>query len=157
MNNKENLNAAMDIFRTLQLRVSLFNIVFSRILFLAKILCLAVGILGGFAGLRLVHRNPAMAFVYFLASVEAVVGYVTVFSLAYKVTEVGEVLTGVMEGVASRVVFLSPGARESLERILQKTPQLAMSVGGFHRVQRETIPIFVDFVMRQIVGLLVSF
>jgi hypothetical protein len=97
-----------------------------------------------------------LAFVYFLCSVEGVVVYIAVFSLAYKVTEVGEALAGEMEGVASRVVFLPADARECLERILLKTPQVAMSVGGFHTVERETIPIFVDFVIQQIVTLLVT-
>jgi hypothetical protein len=154
---KEELDEALIILRTLQLRVTLFNIVLARILFLIKIVCLVCGILGGFAGLRLVHSNPALAFIYLLDSVECVGCYIALFSLAYKVTEVGEALDGEMEGVASRGVFLPRSARECLQRILLKTPQLAMSVGGFHTVERESIPRFVDFVLKQIVGLLVSF
>jgi hypothetical protein len=148
---------ALNILRTLQLRVSLFNMICSKILFLFKILCMGVSILGGFAGLRLSHSNPALASLYFFISVEAAVVYIALFSLAYRVTEVGGALAGEMEGVASRVVFLPIGARKCLERILRKTPQLAMSVGGFHAVERETVPIFVDFVVKQVVGLLVTF
>jgi hypothetical protein len=154
---QKELTRALNILRTLQLRVSLFNKICSKILFLVKTLFMWFAILGGFAGLRLVHSNPALAFLYLFCLVESVVAYTALFSLAYKVTEMGEMLTGEMEGVASRVVFLPIGARKCLERILSRTPQLAMSVGGFHAVERETVPRFVDFLVQQIVGLLVTF
>jgi hypothetical protein len=151
------MKTALNILRTLQLRVSLFNIGFSKIIFLLKNACLVGGILGGFSGLRLVRSNPALAFVYFLTSVDSTVCYIALFSLAYRVTEVGGALAGEMEGVASRVGFFPLSVRQALQRILRKIPQFAMSVGGFHTVERETIPIFLDFLIQQIVGLLVSF
>jgi hypothetical protein len=157
LKNREELVDALNILRTIQLRVSFFNIVFAKILFVSKVVCLAIGILGGFAGLRLSHSNLAVAFHYFLLSVECIVFYIAVFSLAYRVTEVGGALSGEMEGVALRVVFLPLSSRQCLQRILRKTPQLAMSVGGFHTVERETIPIFVDLVVKQVLGLLVTF
>jgi hypothetical protein len=152
---KEELDAALNILRTLQLRVSLYNIVLQNPLSRQNRVCGGWGS-GRVAGLRLILRNPPLDFVYFVESLECVFGYIA-FSLAYKVTEVGKALSGEMEGVASRVVFLPSPARECLKRILEKTPKLAMSISGFHTVERETVPIFVDFVVQQIVGLLVTF
>jgi hypothetical protein len=38
--------------------------------------------------------------------------------------------------------------------MLRSIPMMAMSVGGFNAVERESVPIFVDFVVKQVVGLL---
>jgi hypothetical protein len=94
-----------------------------------------------------------------MMATNCVIIYMAMFGMAYGVTEAGEGLNSAMLGLASRVVFRPPLARpkECLVRVISKSPPLALSLGGFHRVQRETIPVLVDFGVKQVLGPLVSF
>jgi hypothetical protein len=153
------LERNLNILRALQLRVGLFNIVFAKILFLVKCGFFLGSILGGCAGIRIAHRNPPLAFFYFMIWIDCIICYAAMFQLAFRVTEEGAALKRELFGFARRVVIKPPRAlpRHILMRILSKSPPLAVSVGGFHKVERETIPRFLDFMVQQIVGLLVAF
>ena len=47
--------------------------------------------------------------------------------------------------------------RKYWKQILDSFPRMGMNVGGFNRVEREAVPIFMDFSVKQIVGILISF
>ena len=81
--------------------------------------------------------------------------YIGVFQLAFKVTEKIEILKELME-----VQFASLGdlkEQKKWGRVLRSIPRMAMIVGGFNRVEREAVPLFVDFVIKQVVGILLAF
>ena len=79
----------------------------------------------------------------------------SIFQLAFQITEEVENLKKVIEVkfTGLRVHW----ARNYLERILQSVPVLGVNVGGFHEAERESVPIFMDFVVKQIVNLLLTF
>jgi hypothetical protein len=153
------LERNLNILRALQLRVGLFNIVFAKILFLAKCALLVCAILGGFAGMRIANRNPPLAYIYFICWIDPTISYAAMFQLAFRVTKEGVALKRELFGFARRLVLQPPRAlpRHMIMRILSKSPPLAVSIGGFHKVEQETIPRFLDFMVKQIVGLLVTF
>ena len=74
------------------------------------------------------------------------------FGFAYKVTEKLAELTKVMELASGSLV--NPGERKYWTKVLISIPRMGMSVGGFNKVEREAVPIFVDFCVNQIVSLL---
>lgn len=43
-----------------------------------------------------------------------------------------------------------------LRMVLRSVPALAIQVGSFHQVERESTPIFLDFVIKQMTGLLIT-
>jgi hypothetical protein len=126
-------------------------------------------IASGFAGICLFQVNPLLACLYWFTFFQPIAAYIAMFQLAFKVTEGGEAVKREALRLASRVFLHSEKAnpsshsrslsreRECVMRILRKSLKLAMSVGGFHTVKRETIPIFASFIIEQIVGLLVTF
>ena len=116
---------------------------------------LIVIVLSGFSAIRLAHSQPILAMIYIAGGSTCVLFYTAIFQLAYQVTGRPEELRRVIQVKAEGL--RGQKEKELVRVFLKSVPTLAIYVGGFQRVERESIPIFVDFVSQQIVGLLVSF
>ena len=138
----------------MKLFMEFFNKVFSLPLFFMKLNLLVFVILGGFSSIRLTHTNQILASVYFVLTLNCAVAYISIFQLAHKVTNRVEDLKRIIEVKYIGLPF--PWARNYLERIQRSIPVLAVNVGGFHEAERESVPIFLDFVLKQIVNLLLT-
>ena len=146
------LKEALKTLRELELHLKFFNLGFADVLWGSKVILLNTTILGGFSAIRLMHTNPILGCLYTYIFILITIIYIGKFQFAYKVTEKLEDLTKLME-------IKSAGLANSDERkywikVLRSIPQMGMSVGGFNRVEREAIPIFIDFSVQQIVSLL---
>ena len=149
------LEQAFERLRELELHLKFFNLVFADILWHLKLLCLSIPILCGFSSIRLIHSNPVLGFLYIVIGFAAIIIYIGMFHFAYKVTEKIEDLLELMEIKSISVV--NAGEGKYWARVLRSIPRMGMRVGGFHQVERNAVPQFMDFVITQIVGLLVSF
>ena len=118
-----------------------------------KLTSLVCGIAGGFSAIRLHNKNPILSLLYTVIALNAIPIYVTVFQLAYHVTEA---LDNLKRAIAIQSIELRRGSGELKYsvRILRSFPRMGMNVGGIYQVEREAVPIFIDFVVTQIVGLL---
>jgi hypothetical protein len=112
-------------------------------------------IVGGFSAISLAHTNPPMALLYTLYGMTGIVMYIAMFQIAYGVTtKFDELRDNIRLGATS---FSFQGDRTYFEMSLRSVLKLALKVGGYHTVERESFPIFVNYVVQQIVGLLVTF
>ena len=145
-------------FRTLGelvLHVKFFNLTFSNSLWMFKILMVGITVLGGFSAIRISHKIPVLGFLYGTMGIGAIVIFIGMFQFAYKVTEKVEKLMEVMEVKSAGLVNLSE--KKYWKRRLRSIPRMGMKLGGFGRVEREAVPIFVDFCVKQILTLLITF
>ena len=149
------LKDAMQTLRELELHLKFFNMGFADALWGCKVLILGVTILGGFAAIRLIHTNPVFGCLYAYLFFVGIVLYIGIFQVAYKVTEKLEDMTKRMEILSSGLV--NPGERKYWARVLRSFPQMGIKVGGFNRVERQAVPIYIDFSVKQIVSLLLAF
>ena len=140
----------------LELLTRFFNKVFSFPLYVSKLMILVAVICGGFSSIRLAHVNPLLASIYFLCAVSSVVCYISIYQLAFKITTTSEDLKKVIE-VKSFGLTTSLFQRKWIEQGLRSVPALAINVGGFHVAERESVPRFLDYVVDQIVSLLITF
>ena len=90
-----------------------------------------------------------------LFATDCCTAYISIFQLAYKVTEGAEKLKEVIEVESIGLPFLIEG--KWIQRMLRSIPVLSVNIGGFHEAERESVPIFLNFVVQQIVGLLITF
>ena len=81
--------------------------------------------------------------------------YVGIFQFAYHVTEKVERLIEVMEIKCASLASNSEDTKY-WKKVLRSIPPMGINVGGFGRVEREAVPIFIDFSVNQIVGILIS-
>ena len=139
----------------MELHCKIFNNVLSRVLLLIKLVCLFNVIFCGFAAIRLVHHNFLLCLVFLDGFLICGVMYVTMFQLASKVTDKVE---GLKQLIRTKYTELPvKGMSREFDKVLWSIPELVMTVGSFHRVERESVLNFVDFVTNQIVSLLVMF
>ena len=138
----------------MKLFMGFFNKSLAHALFIFKLEILLIVIFGGYSTIRISHSNPLLASVFVIATFNALIAYVSIFQLAFQVTKRVEDLRRVIEVKYTKLPV--PWARKYLERILRSVPVLAINVGGFHEAERESVPIFVDFVVKQIVNLLLT-
>ena len=148
------LREAMVTLRELELHLNFFNLVFADVLWGYKVLCFLFTILSGFSAIRLIHTNPVLGCQYAYFALQAPMLYIGPFQWAYKVTEKLEGLVKRMETVSGGLV--SPGERKYWQKVLRSVPRMGMRVGGFSQVEREAVPIFIDFSVGQIVDLLIA-
>ena len=127
----------LNMFRELETQLKFFNLAFANLLWLTKLIFMLVNILGMFAAIRIAQRNPVLAALYSLLSVDCAIGYIAVFQLAYRVTDKAEELRRLIELTSAQ---LSVHNRNYCERWLRSIPTMAMRVGGFHTVERESVP-----------------
>ena len=140
----------------MSLRVSLFNLVFGPILFIYKILYLVTTVLSGFALIRLQFWNPFLSLFYAVIFVAGALGYLTCYNLAYSITQDVENLKAEIMVKVCKVLRIK-GDREKYKKIIKSVPEVIISVGGFYPVERECTIIFLNFVVQQIISLLLTF
>ena len=144
-------------FRELELELKLFNLAFSDVLWLFKLTCWNINILAGFAAIQLIKLNPPLATIYAFFFLVCIVLYIAIFGLAFGVTERTEDFREVLQLAIAGLSLPAQKSQKYGQRILKSIPKVAMRVGGFHAVERESVPIFLDFVVKQIVSLLLAF
>jgi len=109
----------------------------------------------GFSAIRISNKIPILGFFNISVGLAAVIIFIGLFQFAYKVTEKTEKLVEVMEVKSASLVNVEE--RKYWQRVFRSIPRMGMKVGGFYRVEREAVPIFVDFCVKQIVTLLITF
>ena len=149
------LEEALGTLRELELYLKMFNLGFASVLWGFKVVLLGVTILSGFSAIHLVRTNPVLGCFYAYILLLCIIAYVGMFQFAYKVTEKLEDLTKRMKIMSGYIV--SPEERKYWARVLRSIPRMGMSLGGFNKVEREAVPIFIDFCIKQIVSLLLAF
>jgi len=149
------LKDAMATLRELELHLKFFNLGFANVLWGCKVLFLLVTILAGFSAIRLMHTNPFLGCIYTYLFLLFPILYIGMFGFAYKVTKKMKDVTKLMEITSAGLV--NPEERKYWSRVVRSIPRMGMSVGGFNRVEREAVPIFINFSVGQIVSLLLAF
>ena len=148
------LKEALRTLRELELYLKFFNLGFEDVLWGLKLFWLTCTVLAGFSAIRLTHTNPVLGFLYAYLCLTSIILYVGMFQFSYKVTQKFENLTNLMENVSGGLV--NSKERKYWDRVLRSIPRMGMSLGGFNQVEREAVPIFIDFCLKQIVSLLLA-
>ena len=68
-----------------------------------------------------------------------------------KLVRVTKSLVMLRAGTVSR----TPGFKHRMEQRLRSVPAMGIQVGHFHTFERVATPVFIDYVLRNVVGLLV--
>ena len=140
-------------FRELQHWVALFNTLNSQGIFFIKLFFISSGTLRGYTALSSWDKLPR-AIVSSVLFSENLVLYSVVYEKAFAVPDgfkAGKkaVLVGIM---TSKLGMM---CRAYAKRCVRSIPNAGIRVGSFHTFERLSTPIFIDFIVRNVVGLLV--
>ena len=137
------LTEAMRTLLELELHLKFFNLGFASALWSYKMMLLCVTILTGFSSIRLIHTNPVLGCLYSYIWISVIILFIGMFQFSYKVTEKSEDLKRLMEIVSAGLV--KSEEKKYWAKVLRSMPRMGMSLGGFNQVEREAVPIFIDF------------
>ena len=135
--------------------MTIFNVSTAGLIFSQKLLCLSSGIVGLYFLLRLILLQPAQSMLFFALAFDGMVFYNVMWGNA-------SLIPVMMKELKDQVgVMMTKGMtdkdRQYWKRVAKSIPCIGVSVGGFRNMERDSTPIFVDFVFRNVVSLLMAF
>ena len=77
--------------------------------------------------------------------------YTVIYEKAFKIPELFE------QVAVSALLHLRGDRRDVFRRQIQSIPRTGIKVGNFHKMERESTLIFMDFVVKNIVNMLVAY
>ena len=139
--------------------VILFNIACGNLLYVLKLMSLSVAISGTYFFFKGFEKRPADSGMLLAFAV---------FASSYHSLGIGR-LHRITRIVASAKVVILPllwhrtrgskmqsGPAMYLRKMILCTPEVAIVEGGFQRIPRPSVPIFVDFFLQRVISLLVA-
>ena len=144
--------------RCLQLYIALLNNVNRNLIFTWKLLCIDVSIISGYAAIAHFKDHPIFGAMYYFIFFNASLVYILVYDQAFKVPD--------LFGQAVRVTLLRVGKQREpglavkkkvLDRQLKAVPAVGVKVGEFHTLERISTPVFLNYVLNNVVSMLVAF
>ena len=143
--------------RQLELYVILFSMVHRYFIFTWKLHCISISIIIlGCAAIVHFQDHVIFGVMYYVVFVHAVAIYALVYQKAFAVPySFRDTLQNVLERL--RQERRRGPWRSATEKQLRSIPLVGIKVGSFHTLERTSTPVFVDFVVRNIVGMLVVY
>ena len=149
--------------RLLQLRTSLFNTLFSDLIFYSKLILLGGSILGMFFAIRLYQSSLALAAVCMYVSAADIVVFNIIFHRACDIPEFigkykGEIRRlGKAQANAAAAAGYSGLFGTFLDSFVRSVKQSGISLGGFYCFQSASTMEYCDFVFNQAMSLLLTY
>ena len=124
----------------------------SGVIFSFKLICLSGGIVGLYFFVRVAWVQPFLATLIFLILLFNCISFYSV--IWTNVNVIPETMNRLRRGLTSR----SPAVDIQLaQRVIKSIPCVAVRVGDFTNMERNSTPIFLDFVVRTTASCLVGF
>ena len=131
-----------------------------NLIFTWKLVSLGISIISGYAAIAHFKEHPVFAVMYYVIFVNMTVAYALIYEKAFKIPELFE------EMVNLELMNLNAGKdremwtlakNKVLARLLKSIPSMGIKVGRFHTLEPTSTPVFLDFVLRNIVSMLMTF
>ena len=143
--------------RHLQMYVQLVNIVNQDLIFTWKLLCLGICIISGYATIAHFADYPLFGLMYCVMLLDCIIIYTVVYQRALQLPALFKKAKIYAQLCASLSHTNNRNQRMILQRQLMSIPPIGIKVGEFHILERISIPMFLDYVLRNVVSLLVAY
>ena len=149
--------AGFMMLRRIQIILRTFNTANGIVIFSMKHATMWNCIFTGYIIIAHFWENPLVGGVIVVIFVDCFVVYAVVYEKAFSIPTNAEDV--------KKTLLLCHGARQShsheqirqFRKCIGSVPNWGISVGGFHYLERTSTPNFVDFVVQNVVGALISF
>ena len=148
---KEKAERDFQSLRELQIYVLLMNGVHCDLIFVNKLFSISFCVGMGYAGVAYFHENLALAIMCGLLCIDVGVIHSLVYARGFKVRlTFGKVVKTMLDSLRRR-------NRGVMERQVRSVLPMGIKVGNFHTLERISTPRFLDFVLNNIVSMLVMY
>ena len=135
--------------------MTIYNVSTARVVFANKLLNLCGGIMGLYFFLRLILIQPILAMFFLALGFDCTTYYIVMWDNAFLIPVMMAELKDQI-GVAT-ALGKADHSHQYVRRVLRSIPDVGMSVGGFRNMERDSTLIFMDFVLKNVVSLLMAF
>ena len=147
------MRAARKNLRCLQLYVKLLNMVHENTVFTFKLFSIGTCIVTGYVAIAHSQDYPVFGIMYYAIFIDCFLVYMLIYEKGFKVPD--------MFRKAKRTLRLRAQGRgrahEILKRQLMSIPAVGIKVGDFHMLERTSTPVFVDYILTNVVNMLVAY
>ena len=154
MHSEEVVERAYNQLRNIQLEVNLFNCTHRNMIFSFKLFCIALCTLNGYCMIALFSADPVFGCMYCIVFGILCTFYSIMYERAYAIPITAGLTKSVVLSEAVTALRV-PGLKRKVEMKLRSVPAIEIQVGRFHTFERVATPVFVDYVFRNVTGLLV--
>ena len=147
--------AMMDVkrLRNLQLYVKWFNKAHCYLIFLLKLCAITLCILNGYAAIAHFSEHPVFGTTYYAMLLDMSLLYSIVYEKAFQIP------SQFTQAVQEILVHLPKGRNrkgQAVAKQLRSISKLGIKVGEFHTFERASTPVFIDFVITNVVNMLMA-
>ena len=146
---------SLKALRCLQLYVGQLNIVNQNLIFTWKLLCLFMSIVCGYAAIAHFKDYTIFGVMYYALFLDASLIYTLLYEKALRVPALFKESKVQLRFCAKRIKVRAE--RDLLERQALSVPPVGIKVGSFHVLERTSTPVFVNFVLNNVVSMLVVY
>ena len=141
--------------RKVQVALIILNLSSAGTVFAHKLVALCGGIAGLYFLFKLINIQPVVSVVFFVCALNSIAFYTVMWDNASLIPVMMRELKGQLGLVAAtgRVAH----SRYYWRRVCKSIPCTGVRVGGFRSMERDSTPIFMDFVLTNLASLLVAF
>ena len=148
------LETAYNSLRHLQLFVTVLNTCNHNLIFTWKVLSLGFGIFSGYAAVAHFKDQPVFGIMYGVIFFDSVLTYTIMYGKGFKVPDLFDNAKRAIRLSSKRVTI---ERRKLLERQVGSVPPVGIKVGNFHMLERTSTPAYLDFVMNNVISMLVAY
>ena len=141
--------------RSTQLYATLLNVLHADLIFTWKLLCLFLSIVSGFAALAYFSVHPVFGVQYYAVFFDTSFIYMVIYGKAFEVPQRISKTRNAIRLAANRLK--NRAEWKMIERQVRSIPEVGVKVGEFHVLEKTSTPVFLDFVVNNVVNLLVTF
>ena len=137
-----------------QLAVNLFNIGHRNAIYCIKLTCITIASVDAYAAIAHGDGNTIFALVASNLTLNVVLLYAFVYQKAFMIPDGVEKVKRMLQ--VSIQTCRDVKYRKYLHRRIKSVPLFGLKVGDFHMLERASTPIFIDYVVTNVVTLLVT-
>ena len=149
------MRAAYKDLRCLQLYVKLLNTVHENIIFTWKLLSIGASIVCGYAAVAHFQEYPVFGIMYYVMFMDAALIYVFIYEKGFKVPDMFNRAKNLLRLHSSR--YGRTHGWKILDKQVRSIPSVGIKVGDFHVLERTSAPVFLHYVLTNIVNMLVAY
>lgn len=150
------LRKATKALRSLQLYIRLLNTLNRHLIFTVKIFSISTCVISGYAAIAHFTDYPIFGVMYYVITVEGMLIYPLVYAKGVKIPGIFQKVRSLLRVVGRGLA--DHGYCKELERQLASVPPVVgIQVGGFHVLERNSIPVFLHYIVTNIVNMIVAY
>ena len=132
------------------------NSVNRNLIFTWKLLCVAMSIGSGYAAIAHFKDHPVFGAMYYMLFLDCAIFYCVMYGKAFKIpAQIEDVKTVLLLHGRSRGV--TDWRKKLMLRQVRAILPLGIKVGGFHSMERTSTPVFLHYVLANVVSMLVAY